>query len=100
MQRSRRFLRSRVLMRLGVVSYAFYLYHLTVVQEVASETPDDVGRLGFTLAVSLPLTLALACASYYVVERPLLRLKFRRPRRGPRSGAGGQASSTITSNPP
>ena len=34
-------------------------------------------RLAFTLAIALPLTLTLACLSYYLVERPLLRLKYR-----------------------
>jgi peptidoglycan/LPS O-acetylase OafA/YrhL len=81
-QRSRRFLRSSLLMRMGVISYAFYLYHLTVIQHVSSKTPDSLldDRLLFTLAVSLPITLTLAVLSYYLFERPLLRLKFRRRR--------------------
>jgi peptidoglycan/LPS O-acetylase OafA/YrhL len=81
-QRSRRFLHSSLLVRMGVISYAFYLYHLTVIQEVASRTPDSLAddKLLFTVAVAIPITLTLAALSYYLFERPILRFKFRRRR--------------------
>ena len=52
---------------LGKISYGLYMYH-----EIAFWT---VGRAGIRSVVALGLTVALAGASYYGVERPFLRLK-------------------------
>ena len=56
----------------GAHSYGLYLYHLTLLSQLR-----DWGLTGWLdLALAgVPLALAAAAASYYVVERPCLRLK-------------------------
>jgi peptidoglycan/LPS O-acetylase OafA/YrhL len=71
---------SRPLRYLGLVSYGIYLYQLAVVTKLQHWFRDSV-QGGFTAHFSLYLvggvliTTALASASYYLVERPALRLK-------------------------
>ena len=56
---------------LGVISYGVYLYHWPIVQFV---TPDRFGVDGVTLAtIRVGLTLAIAIASYFLVELPVRR---------------------------
>jgi peptidoglycan/LPS O-acetylase OafA/YrhL len=75
-----RLLSTRVLAYLGLISYALYLYHLAVIRQVdrwlggPMDAPLGVrlltyAGLGFLIAV------AISSLSYYVVERPALRLK-------------------------
>ena len=90
----RRFLQSRVMVYLGVVSYGIYLWHepwidryldwtgLQTFTVYASDVPFawhtsrylSVPFLAFLLAV-LALTVASASVSWFVVERPMLKLK-------------------------
>ena len=82
----RRVLRNPVLAWLGLVSYGLFLYHLPLLGEMSElEVWGTTRMLGIT-ASGLALAVACAAASYYLVERPLLRLKDRR-RRGPRAAA-------------
>ena len=77
----RRLLANRWLAWLGLVSYGIFLWNLPVATELA--------HLGFVrhvplatlpmIVVTLIITAAIAAASYYLVERPLLR--FKEPRR-------------------
>jgi peptidoglycan/LPS O-acetylase OafA/YrhL len=86
----RRVLGLRWLAWLGVISYGFYLYHSDIIAAVISRLaarqwphPYLVVLVGSFLATCL-----FASASYYLVERPILRLKNRplgsafRPRGG------------------
>ncbi len=78
----RRVLGRPALAWMGLVSYGIYLWHLNVLEQVAGHVHVDGntgvgGFLGLGL-LTLTITLAIAAASYYVVERPLLRFKFRR----------------------
>ncbi len=78
-------LRNRLLGWLGVISFGIYLWHLPIMawlaNDISSEPWGDSRMLGITV-VGLALAVACAAASYYVVERPLLRLKHgRRARR-------------------
>jgi len=59
----------------GKISYGLYLLHLPVYYVVEKLSPDSplLVRLGWKVSVSL----ALATASYYLVERRFLRLKAR-----------------------
>lgn len=84
-----RFLALRPVAWIGLVSYGIFLWHIAVIRWVNAVDPD----LGFIplLAVVLAITIPIAAASYYVLERPLLRLKYRRifgPRRARRPAEG------------
>ncbi len=88
-----RVLGSRLLIRLGVVGYGFYLYHLTVAQVLAvthvGTTNTGLGlmyhihvlRTTILFLLTFGVTYFLASASYKFVELPFLRLK--EPRRQP-----------------
>jgi peptidoglycan/LPS O-acetylase OafA/YrhL len=75
---SRRILRNRALAWVGLVSYAVYLYHATLIppllhRGLATAVP---GVAWISLAVAtLVLTLIVAGASYYLVERPAQRMQ-------------------------
>lgn len=85
----RQILASKTLLWIGLVSYAVYLWQLAVLDKLAEwgVSKDIVREAGgaryfVVAAVALALTLAIAAASYYVVERPALRLKAMLPRTG------------------
>jgi peptidoglycan/LPS O-acetylase OafA/YrhL len=77
--KARRVLASRPLVLLGTVSLGFYLFHLAFL----SQTQDwlGVGAFGGSLPTVFTITfvcsVAMAFVSYYLVERPFLRLKDR-----------------------
>ena len=60
---------------LGLVSYGIFLWHYPVVLELSEAGVESFVPL---LAATLAITVPVAAASYYAVERPLLRLKYRR----------------------
>ena len=80
----RRVLANPVLAWLGLVSYGIYLWHASLMIWL-----DEQGAAGWVAGLSFPGLLvvttafatACAAASYYLVERPLLR--FKDPRRPP-----------------
>jgi len=71
-----RLARLRVFTALGTVSYGLYLWHADLLLELR-DLDVTGGRLWPLLALGLPLSLAAATASYWLVERPALRLKRR-----------------------
>ena len=67
---------TRLLAWIGLVSYGFYLYHTIVISQMDDVLPSGPG-IGHYLAVtvcSLIVTLLCAAASYYALERPIMRL--------------------------
>ena len=60
---------------IGLISYGIFLWHFAIAEEIARDMPYL-----FALAVTLVLSVAVAAASYYLVERPILRFKYRRLR--------------------
>jgi peptidoglycan/LPS O-acetylase OafA/YrhL len=75
-----RVLASRILTFLGLISYGLYLYHLAVVRQLDDWIGDSIGgpiELQMVLQALIALfgAGAIATLSYYVVERPVLRLK-------------------------
>jgi peptidoglycan/LPS O-acetylase OafA/YrhL len=75
---------SRLLSRLGEISYSLYLTHFMVLTTLVAHV--DLPRLGgspwgdalvWSLLVFLPLSVALATLTYSVVEKPFLELRRR-----------------------
>jgi peptidoglycan/LPS O-acetylase OafA/YrhL len=95
----RRFLAWRPLVGLGVISYSFYLWHLTIVELLAQGGHPGqfsaagwnvLGRIHFArplvlFVLSLALTTVVATISYRCIELPFLRRK--EPQREPASSA-------------
>jgi peptidoglycan/LPS O-acetylase OafA/YrhL len=65
----RKLLANRVLLWLGLISYSIFLWHVAVQIQVHR------WHLPAQAVISLFGTIAIAAVSYYVVERPALRLK-------------------------
>ncbi len=67
---------------IGVTSYGIYLYHGPVLNELRSlgVRIGTEGLLAYLslLAVALPVVIGLGAASYFALERPLMRLGRRR----------------------
>jgi peptidoglycan/LPS O-acetylase OafA/YrhL len=73
-----RILASRVLTYLGLISYGIYLYHYAFVKQLdewISFPGPAVPRFLLHALLALAGATVLASLSYYVVERPALRLK-------------------------
>jgi peptidoglycan/LPS O-acetylase OafA/YrhL len=75
----RRLLANRALLWIGLVSYAVYLWHAPIIAKLI-----DLGALNaFSpvefIGATLGITLLVAAASFYAVERPALRLGRRSP---------------------
>lgn len=76
-----RFLSLRFVGWLGLISYGIYLWHFPLTGEISRFDRwlglDPASRLGaIVLLVFMPtIAVALGAVSYYVVERPALRLK-------------------------
>jgi peptidoglycan/LPS O-acetylase OafA/YrhL len=75
--RVRALLRSAPLRGLGVVSYSFYLWHYAAIGQVARWWDGLPSGAGWVLwvAATFALSLAIATASYWLVERPFMRLR-------------------------
>lgn len=67
----RALLRSRVLVLIGLVSYGIYLWHAQVMGELVPRLSDEI-PMGLVIALALAVTLAIAAASYMIVERPII----------------------------
>ena len=69
----RRFLANRALLWVGIVSYSLYLWHAALLNSLVDAGVLDLGLIPFGI-IGLIVTLAVAAASFYAVERPALRL--------------------------
>jgi peptidoglycan/LPS O-acetylase OafA/YrhL len=60
---------------LGLISYGLYLWSVTITVDLGVGGAEA----GFwpVLFLSFLITLPFAAASYYLIERPLMRLKYR-----------------------
>ena len=76
-----RLMRNRVLAWLGLISYGMFLWHMVILTDVvdrlgvlsltSSSSVKMVGLVVFTTVVTVPV----AAVSYYLIERPILKLK-------------------------
>jgi peptidoglycan/LPS O-acetylase OafA/YrhL len=72
----RRLLRTRPLVFLGLISYGLYLWHWFLLGIVLGDWlgwPLQKGNWLTLLVVALPVVIAAATASWYFLERPILR---------------------------
>jgi peptidoglycan/LPS O-acetylase OafA/YrhL len=60
---------------LGLISYGIFLWHFPVLLTLRTH-----GTTGFfaLLAAGLAITIPVSAASYYLLERPVMKLKYRR----------------------
>ena len=95
----RRLLRSWPVASIGVISYGIYLWHLNLIDESIKWMDWRPGAIPFwilTLFV-LAVSVGFASASYFGLERPILRLKDRIGWWDPRSQS---PKSDTTAQPP
>jgi peptidoglycan/LPS O-acetylase OafA/YrhL len=96
-----RVLGHRMLLWLGLVSYGVYLYHVPVFTVLEQKGLIPTTYFPEYVVGGTLLSVALAAASYYALERPALRLKGRVPgRRSARLGAEAAAASAPAAPPP
>ena len=75
----RRILAHPVLAWLGLVSYGIFLWHYPILLGlVEGGAADWWPSMAFPLLATITLAITIACAalSYYLLERPLMRLKY------------------------
>jgi peptidoglycan/LPS O-acetylase OafA/YrhL len=77
-----------VMMWIGVISYGLLLWHGTVAVMLGSLFGSGEG-FWTVLIAELVIAVPMACLSYYFVERPLMKLKYRSPRDIFRRRGGG-----------
>lgn len=71
----RRFLANRYLLWLGLISYAFYLWQVTIGINLGFGGAKE--GFGTVLIGTVIIAIPLAAASYYLIERPLMRWKYK-----------------------
>ncbi len=91
----RRVLRNRVLAWFGLISYGMFVWHHPVTVKLGETDAFSGHRMLFIWTVGLVISASLGAASYYIVERPFLRLKRTRlsQRQRPGSAQAGELSA-------
>jgi peptidoglycan/LPS O-acetylase OafA/YrhL len=87
----RRVLANRWLALLGLISYGVFLWHLTLAIKLSGEGVGGwlpIGRFLSLTVIVVAVSVPVAAASYLLLERPLLRLKYRQGRAQSSRAAG------------
>ncbi|MGH2965674.1 MAG: acyltransferase family protein [Solirubrobacterales bacterium] len=74
----RRVLANPIIAWLGLISYGIFLWHYVVALKLGAFGAG--AGFGLVLVGTLAISILCAATSYYLVERPILRLKYRRLR--------------------
>lgn len=72
----RRVLANPAIAWLGLISYGFYLWHVTIAYYLGFGGAEE--SFVVVLLLTVAITVPIAAASYYLLERPLMRLPSRR----------------------
>lgn len=72
---------NRVLLWFGLISYGLYLWSVTITIDLG--VGGAKASFWPVLILTFVITLPIAAASYYLIERPLMRWKYRLPRSRP-----------------
>jgi peptidoglycan/LPS O-acetylase OafA/YrhL len=82
----RRFFEWRPLAKLGLIAYAFYLWHVTIFDEIGRI--DNGWNYELRVVVAFSWTLTMALISWFLLERPLQRWVHRTTPRAPKLTTG------------
>lgn len=97
----RRLLANRALLWVGLVSYSLYLWHPPILQRISEAGWQDTIGAGGAIAAALAISLAVAAASFYGIERWALRLGRRiSGRRGDQPAGRSGEAEFATAGPP
>ncbi len=86
---AKRWLETRWLCAIGVVSYGLYVWHVLIYQMVHNAVPH--WPVGYQIALAFAATAAATVLSWYFIEKPALRLKDRLRRRSAAQQSSGTA---------
>ena len=70
-------LRAGVLRGIGRISYGLYLYHFPLFRLMYTWSEDPANPSDLVVAGVVALSFVVATASYFVIERPLMRIAAR-----------------------
>ena len=73
---------SKVIAAVGATSFSIYLLHPTIFEFLAPLVPIDGGQpfwmdILATTLVSLPVVISISTATFFLIEKPFLRLRVR-----------------------
>ena len=89
----RSLLSTRMLVRLGKISYGVYLYHWPIFVLIDRKNWDI--PVGVSLAVKCALTLVVSVASYFLIEKPIRFATWLPPRRTFVAAFGASAAAAM-----
>lgn len=99
----RRLLANRVLLYIGLISYGIFLYHFAVLQQLERWDFQEVAKGKFAwlwLVAGTAGAVLIASASWYLLERPVLRFKRRFDAPAPQAAPAEPPAEPLAVAPP